>query len=155
MDARQFLGKLTGSAHLLARVPHMLCAKHEVVDGMASVTFAFTDEPTTHVERFASVEQCAIWWNEFTTLMREHCEPPCLLIKNVLFQPIRLRRFVCHTNEHMHFVILDFVNGRTLGLGSRKKEEQIALYVHLAEILEPYLEPLKPSPFSKFFIPPK
>lgn len=138
----------------MARAPHMLCAKHDLVDTTAAITFVFSDEPTTHIERFASVAQCDLWWNEFATLMQQHCDPPCVLIRNVLFQPTRLRCFVCHTNEHMHFVILEFTNGRTLGLGCRQKEEQISLYVYLTKVLDPYLEPQQASPFSRHFTPP-
>ena len=155
MDADKFLGTLTNSVELLARAPELLYAQRHESGGAPCIIFAFTDEPKRHVERFASVENRDIWWNEFVTIMTTMCSPPCVAIREILFQPAYLHRFVCCTKEEMHFVILDFRNDRTVWMGHRKKENQIALFIELSEILKPILEDHKPSPFSKHFTPPK
>ena len=153
MNAEKFLGTLTNSVELLARAPELLYAQRHETDGTPCVIFAFTDEPKRHVERFANVESRDIWWNEFHNIMTTMCSPPCVTIREILFQPVHLHRFVCCTKEEMHFVILDFRNDRTVWMGHRKKENQIALFVEVTNLLRPYLEIEPPSPFSKHFTP--
>ncbi len=154
MDTRKFLGNLTNAADLLVRAPHMLFAKPDIVDGTPCISFGFTNEPKRHTEHFADIDQRDLWWKEFVSIMTTMCNPACICIGTALFQPLYLRRFVCYTNEQMHFVILDFGNNCAVWLGCHSKEQQIALYADLSKILDSCLEPQQPSPFSKYFSAP-
>lgn len=132
MDTQKFLGTFTNHADLLARAPRMLYAKREIVDGVAQIGFVFTDAPHRHTERFESVSQCDLWWNEFALMMTEMCTPPCIHAGGcVLFQPAYLRRIMCHSDERAHFVILDFGNKHNLWLGSLNRQTQYETYQDL------------------------
>ena len=60
--------------------------------------------------------------------MTLHCSSPCIGVRNTLFQPARALNLARYSDEHAHFVILDFGGDRALWLGSRDKPMQIALY---------------------------
>jgi len=139
VDAKQFLGKLTDRADLLVRSPYMLFAKCDEVNGAPCITFGFTNDPKKHTEHFVNADERDLWWSEFTTIMMTMCTPQCITMGTVLFQPMYLRRFVCHSNEQAHFVILDFGNDRSVWLGSHQREQQIALFAALEHVLAPYL----------------
>ena len=154
MDADKFLGSFRDSTALFARAPQFLYAQHHETEGVPCVTIAFKDEPKRHVERFARKDQQMLWWNEYESIMTKMCKPPCVAIREIIFQPAHLHRFVCHTKDQIHFVILDFRNDRTVWMGNHKKEQQIALFVGLTELLRPFLEDQKPLPFSRHYNPP-
>lgn len=128
MDAKDFVGNVTLIDELLVRGPYLLYAKRETVNGVPGVVFAFSTDPKVRTERFSSDAGCDLLWNEFTRIMTEQCTPPCMAIKNVLFQPMYLRAIGQIANELAYFVVLDFGNTRNLSLGHRAREEQIATY---------------------------
>ena len=137
MDVQTFLGNLTNLGHILERAPHLLCAKCAMVDGVPHIVFAFNTEPKVHVEDFDSEAKCDLWWSEFIRIMSGMCQPPCIVVNTILFQPTYLFRAVCHSNETAHFVILDFGNNRNLSLGFHQREQQISLYAALIQALGP------------------
>ncbi len=128
MDAKDFIGNVTLIDELLARGPYLLYAKRETANGVPGVVFAFNTDPKVRTEHFSSDAGCDLLWGEFTRIMTEQCTPPCMAIKNVLFQPMYLRAIGQIANELAYFVVLDFGNTRNLCLGHHAREEQIAMY---------------------------
>ncbi len=99
------------------------------------IEYALAEVPERAVSHFANREELTRTWSGLVHLLTKMCKPPHVEIgNNIMFQPALVSAVLRHSNEIAHFVVLKFLGGHNLAMGSLVMGEREEKYLAFCEL---------------------